>query len=69
MALHDLNAAARFAARVAVLPAGRLVALGPPAELLHAGVMREVHGVEAEILAGRGQGPIIVPMAAMARPG
>jgi len=46
-ALHDLNLAARYADRLAVLSRGRLVADGPPGEVLDAALLREVWGVEA----------------------
>ncbi len=43
--LHDLNEAGYVADRVGVLGQGRLVALGPPAEVLRAGTMRQIFGV------------------------
>lgn len=48
-ALHDLNHAAMFCDRVAVMNAGRLVALGRPADILTEGLIGEVFGVSAEI--------------------
>jgi iron complex transport system ATP-binding protein len=48
-ALHDLNLAARFADRLAVLSHGRLVADGPPSAVLSPAVLREVWGIDAEI--------------------
>ncbi len=48
-ALHDLNLAARYADRVAVLSRGRLVADGPPGEVLSEALLREVWGVVAEL--------------------
>lgn len=48
-ALHDLNHAAMFCDRIAVMQAGRMVALGRPQEVLTAGRIREVFGVEVEI--------------------
>lgn len=47
-ALHDLNLAGRFADRVVVLSHGRVVADGPPAEVLQPGLLRQVWGVVAE---------------------
>jgi len=52
LVLHDLNAAARFADRVAVLDGGALVAEGPPAEVLESGLVRRVFQVEAVPLSG-----------------
>lgn len=43
--LHDLNLAARFADRVAMLSRGRLVAFGTPDEVLSAERVGEVYGV------------------------
>ena len=49
IALHDLNLAARFTDRIAVLSHGRLVALGPPTEILSPGLLGEVWGIAAEV--------------------
>ncbi|MCO5731206.1 ABC transporter ATP-binding protein [Rhizobium sp. SSA_523] len=48
-ALHDLNHAALFCDRIALMQGGRLVALGRPQEVLTVQTVREVFGVEAEI--------------------
>ncbi|AWI84796.1 hypothetical protein CEW88_13455 [Alloyangia pacifica] len=52
VALHDLNQAMAFCEEVAVMSAGRLVAQGRPAEVLTAGLIREIFGVEAVIDCG-----------------
>lgn len=53
--LHDLNLAARFADRAALLDGGRVVADGPPAEVLRPDLVRRVFGVPVDALAdGRG---------------
>ncbi|MFF2023906.1 ABC transporter ATP-binding protein [Streptomyces sp. NPDC058171] len=49
VALHDLNLAAAFCDRLCVLAAGRVVALGPPAEVLTRELLSEVYRVEAEV--------------------
>jgi iron complex transport system ATP-binding protein len=49
-ALHDLNLAAAYCAHVLVLAEGRLVAAGDPREVLTAGLVREVYGVDCEIM-------------------
>ncbi len=49
LALHDLNLAARFADRVAVLHRGRLVAVGNADEILSPTLLREVWGIVAEL--------------------
>jgi len=48
-ALHDLNHAAMFADRIAVMEGGRLVALGIPAEVLTAERLRETFRVRADV--------------------
>jgi iron complex transport system ATP-binding protein len=51
MALHDLNLAALFCDTLAVLHQGRLVATGPPGEVLSEALIARVYGVEAQITA------------------
>lgn len=63
--LHDLNAAARFADRIALMRAGRLVGLGRPAEVLAAPVLRDAYGVDVCVLAGPDGHPVVLPL----RPG
>ena len=46
--LHDLNLAAAFAPRVAVLDDGRIVADGPPEEVLSTDLVRRVFGVQVD---------------------
>jgi iron complex transport system ATP-binding protein len=46
--LHDLNLAAAFAPRVAVLDEGRIVADGPPGEVLTPDLVRRVFGVAVD---------------------
>lgn len=53
MALHDLNLAARYADRVAVLRQGRLAAYGLPADVLTERRIQEVWGVRVRVLADR----------------
>jgi iron complex transport system ATP-binding protein len=47
LAIHDLNAAAHYAERAALLHNGRLVAYGSPTEVLTPSTIREVFGVES----------------------
>ncbi|MGW2812813.1 ABC transporter ATP-binding protein [Streptomyces sp. NPDC001415] len=49
LALHDLNLAAYYCDRICVLAGGRIVAAGPPADVLTADLLREVYGVNAEV--------------------
>lgn len=55
-AIHDLNLAARFADRVAVLSRGRVVADGPPAAVLSPGLLRTVWGIAADLRQDRRTG-------------
>ncbi|WP_412067359.1 ABC transporter ATP-binding protein [Rubrivirga sp. IMCC43871] len=48
-ALHDLERAAAFADRLLVLADGRLVADGPPRDVLTPDLLRRAFGVEAEV--------------------
>ncbi|MEV6400035.1 ABC transporter ATP-binding protein [Streptomyces sp. NPDC051907] len=49
IALHDLNLAASFCDRICVMEAGRVVAVGTPAEVLTATLLAEVYRVEADV--------------------
>jgi len=49
VALHDLNLAAMFCDRIVVLQAGSVAAVGTPAEVLTADLLRAVFRVEAEV--------------------
>ena len=46
--LHDLNLALRFADRIAVMSAGRVVACGTGKEIVGSGILAEVFGVRFE---------------------
>lgn len=52
VALHDLNAVARFADRVIILDSGRLQAQGQPSEVLREETIEAVFGVRLERLRG-----------------
>ena len=51
--IHDLHLAARFFPRIVLLDRGRIVADGPPAEVLSAALLRAVFGIDPS-LAGLG---------------
>jgi iron complex transport system ATP-binding protein len=54
--LHDLNLAARFADRIALMAHGALVCAGPPAEVLQPHILEPVYGVRlatGEVMDGR----------------
>ncbi|WBB78167.1 ABC transporter ATP-binding protein [Micromonospora sp. WMMD882] len=50
-ALHDLDLAVQFCDALYVLRAGRVVAAGPPGEVLTPDLVRDVFGVDAHLLA------------------
>jgi iron complex transport system ATP-binding protein len=60
---HDLGLAARFCDRLAILAEGRVLADGPPAEVLTPARLREGFGVEADIVVGPDGAPVVVPRA------
>ncbi len=51
---HDVNLAARFCTHVILLDQGRVVAAGPPAEVVTPAVLSPVYGVELTALAVKG---------------
>lgn len=65
VALHDLNAAMRFADRVLVLQDGHCRAAGPPQEILTVDLLAEVYGVRAEVARTDTGGIAIIPQAAL----
>ncbi|AYF26790.1 histidinol phosphatase [Micromonospora tulbaghiae] len=48
-ALHDLNLAVMFCSTVVVLHHGRVAAAGPPGQVLTAGLLADVYGVDADV--------------------
>jgi iron complex transport system ATP-binding protein len=67
MVLHDLNQAARYAGRVVVLKEGAVYAQGAPYGVLTSETLREVFGIEGEIVQGpAGVGMVIVPVSRLA---
>ncbi len=66
---HDLSLAARSCDRLALLAAGRVLAVGPPAEILSSESVHEAFGVEADVVAGPDGTPLVLPRRAKsARP-
>jgi iron complex transport system ATP-binding protein len=62
MVLHDLNLAARYADHVVALRDGRLVAAGPPAELVTEDFVRRVFGLGSRVVPDPVTGsPLVVP--------
>ncbi|MGW7290953.1 ABC transporter ATP-binding protein [Streptomyces xiamenensis] len=68
-ALHDLNLAAAHCDVVAVMRAGRIVAHGPPAEVLTPALIAETFGVRADLLSHPATGrPLIAFSSPPSRP-
>jgi iron complex transport system ATP-binding protein len=62
MVLHDLNNAARYSHHMIALSEGRVIATGPPEEVMTPELFREVFKVEAEIVPDPRTGvPLCVP--------
>ncbi|MFE3051075.1 ABC transporter ATP-binding protein [Streptomyces albidoflavus] len=62
MVLHDLAGAARYADTVVALLDGRVVASGPPRTTIGTDLVRELYGIETEILFASSDGaPVVVP--------
>ncbi len=63
--LHDLNAAARFGDRMAMLDAGAIVACGTPAQVLDPVRLAAAFGVTVATMQGPDGHPIILPLHAV----
>lgn len=60
--LHDLNQACRYASRLVVMAQGRVVAEGPPAQVMTPDLLAEVFGLEALVIPDPVSAtPMIVP--------
>lgn len=69
MVLHDVNMAAEYAHHLFVLRDGALLAEGPPREVLTADMMRQVFGIESQIMPHPVTGnPLCIPIKGRPRP-
>ena len=59
--LHDLGLAARWCSRLVLVARGRVVAEGPPAEVLTPERLRDIYGVTAFLAEANGA-PVILPL-------
>jgi iron complex transport system ATP-binding protein len=60
--LHDLNHAVRYATHLIAMRDGAIVAEGPPHEIVTAGLVRDVFGMECQVIPDPETGtPLIVP--------
>ncbi|MEV6951855.1 ABC transporter ATP-binding protein [Streptomyces sp. NPDC051183] len=66
--LHDLNHAARYATHLIAMRGGKVVAEGPPAEVVTAELVEEVFGLRCQIIDDPQTGtPLVIPAARAAR--
>ncbi|WP_069812397.1 ABC transporter ATP-binding protein [Streptomyces sp. TP-A0874] len=64
MVLHDLASAARYADVLVAMKNGGVVASGPPRETVDAALVKELYGIDADILRAPDDGsPVVVPVA------
>jgi iron complex transport system ATP-binding protein len=64
MVVHDLNHAARYAQHMIAIKKGKAEAVGTPTEVMSPDVLREVFGIEADIVADPRTGvPLCLPYA------
>ncbi|MFV0525032.1 MAG: ABC transporter ATP-binding protein [Acidimicrobiales bacterium] len=61
-ALHDLGTAGRFAGTVAVITAGRLMAAGPPEQVLTAEVLSAAYETPVQVLLDAEGGTVVAPL-------
>jgi iron complex transport system ATP-binding protein len=62
--LHDLNQAARYATHLIAMRAGRVIAAGPPGDIVTAELVEEVFGVPCRVIDDPETGtPLVVPAA------
>jgi iron complex transport system ATP-binding protein len=60
---HDLGVAARCCDRLALLAGGRVLASGTPREVLRPDLLRTAYGIDATIVSGPDDLPLVVPNA------
>ena len=63
LVLHDLSTACRHADHLVAMCEGRVVAEGPPADVVTTDLVRELYGVEAVVLRDPTSGtPVVCPV-------
>jgi iron complex transport system ATP-binding protein len=62
--LHDLNAAARFADRVALMVEGRLAGIGAAADILRPAALEQAFAVDVAVDCGSDGHPVVLPLKA-----
>lgn len=69
MVVHDLNHAARYAQHMVAIKKGKAAAVGTPTEVMSPDVLREVFGIEADIVTDPRTGvPLCLPYALAGQP-
>lgn len=69
MVVHDLNHAARYAQHMIAIKKGKVKAVGAPTEVMTTDVLREVFGIEADIVTDPRTGvPLCLPYALAEQP-
>jgi iron complex transport system ATP-binding protein len=61
-AMHELTLAGQYSDRIALLVAGRLVAIGPPSEILTEPVIADHFGARVKVVDLNGSGHAVVPV-------
>ncbi|WP_410511099.1 ABC transporter ATP-binding protein [Paenibacillus sp. BR2-3] len=70
MVVHDLNHASRYAQHMVAIKSGKVISEGPPVEVMTTNVLREVFGIEADIMADPRTGvPLCMPYGLAANKG
>ena len=64
VAIHDLNLAARHTDKIVLLDRGKVAGCGTFSHVIHARSLREVYGIEAELLASSTGHSVILPVTA-----
>lgn len=65
--LHDLNQACRYADHLVAMRDGAIVAEGPPGEVVTAGLVRDVFGIDCRVVPDPVIGsPLVIPLARFA---
>jgi len=68
MVLHDLNMAARYADHLVAMREGRIVAAGPPGEVITEDCVRDVFGMECRVIDDPVTGtPMVIPLGRRSR--